>query len=141
MSNPAGTDPRFAQDVLTANATLTAAKTDRNSVTNAVKLLVFGAYGGQIKRLRASPAGALAAATKLMAFRVRPAVSATVAHIIDGVLVPAYVTDAATTATPVTAFTYDATTPLRGGPLEEIWVGIAAAAANGIEVDAEYENF
>lgn len=139
-TNPAGGDPIFTQEVLTGNATISVAKSDRNSVTNAVLLLTAGAYGALVKRLRASPAGAVSAATKVMAFRVRPAVSTTVAHLVDSVLMAAYATDASTTATPVTAFSYDATTPLRLGPGEQLWV--ACAAANGtIEVDAEYENF
>lgn len=140
-TNPAGVDPYFTVETLSANVNLTAAQTSRTNVTGATKLLTFGAYGGLLKRLGGTPSGALAADTKLMLFRVRPAISATVAHLVRSVKVPAYATDAATTDTPTTAFSFDATTPLRGGPGEELWVGIAAAAANGIEVDAEYENF
>lgn len=138
-TNPAGGDPIFTQEVLTANATVSVAKSDRNSVTNAVLLMTAGAYGALVKRLRATPT-TLSAITKLMLFRVRPAVSTTVAHLVDDILLPAYVTDTTTTLSPVTAFAYDATTPLRLGPGEQLWA--AVAAANGtVEVDAEYENF
>lgn len=141
MANPTGTDPRFTQDLLTATVTwvaATAAKTTLNDTVNAVKLLTFGAYGGAIKSLIALPL-ANVTASRLLVLRRRPADGATVAWLRASKVMLAQ-TLSNTTETTATAFAFDAANPLRGGALEEIWVGVGVTGVS-VNFDAEYENF
>lgn len=142
MSNPDGVDPRFTQDLLTASVTwlaATPAKVTLNDTVNAVKLLTFGAYGGLIKSLVAFPLATMTA-RRLLILRRRPADGPTVAWLRAQKLMAAQtLSDTTDTPLPV-AFTFDAATPLRGGALEEIWVGVGVTGVS-VTFDAEYENF
>lgn len=140
-TNPAGADPKFTQELFTANVTwaaATAAKTTLNDTVNAVKLLTFGQYGGIIKRLTALPL-ATVTATRLLVLRRMPTDGATVARLATSKTMPAQ-TVSLTAGIDSTLFNFDATNPFRGSPLEEIWVGCSVTGV-AINFDAEYEDF
>lgn len=124
------------QAMLVGDAVVTAAKTTYNDTTNAVQLLTAGANGAVVYGITAIPRSTLAAATKLMLFRV---VSGTV-YYVKAVLVASYSSDAGTTIPTAADFGYTETSPLRLNASDQLWVGVYAAATNGICVTAQGEN-
>lgn len=126
------------QAVKTANATCTAAKTSYADNVNAVLLLTAGANGSVLYGLTAIPKSTLAADNKVMLFRSRDA--GTTLNYVKSVNVTAYAADAASTKPTVADFGFSEGIPLRLGVSEALYVGTFAAAANGVVVDAQYED-
>lgn len=128
----------FPQGINTAQAAVTAAKTTYGDNANAVLLLTAGATGSIVYGMTALPKGVLAADTKVMLFRSQDA-GVTLSYI-RSVLVKAYAADAATTVPTLADFGFTETAPLRLKATERLYVGGFAAAANGIAIDAQYED-
>lgn len=124
----------FAQTPKTATAVCTAAATVTNDApTNTVLLLTAGAEGAILTKLTAMPR-ATVTASDLVVFLSKD--GGTTKRMIDSKLMSAY-TMAATTATPVTAFDYSESAPLRLEAGDEIYVGSQVALASGIVFRAE----
>lgn len=126
------------QAIQTAQAAVTAAKTTYTDSTNAVLLVTAGANGSVVYGMTAIPRGVLATATKVMLFRSQD--SGTTLAYVRSVLVAAYASDVATTVPTLADFGFTEAAPLRLKALERLYIGGYAAAANGIAVDAQYED-
>jgi len=128
----------FAQTPKTATAVCTAAATVTNDApTNTVLLLTAGAEGAILTKLTAMPRATVTAAD-LVVFLSKD--GGTTKRMIDSKLMSAY-TMAATTATPITAFDYSESAPLRLEAGDEIYVGSQVALAGGIVFKAEFTEF
>jgi hypothetical protein len=127
------------QNVVTATAVCTAAKSTYADNANAVRLLPAASNpnGSMVKHLTAMPRGTVAP-TQLQLFR-SPDQGQTL-NLVDSTLMGAY-TLSQTTAIPKSDFGYSAFTPLRVEPGEELWVGIGVALAAGVIFSVEYEAF
>lgn len=126
------------QAVKSANAVCTAAKTTYADATNAVLLLTAGASGAVVYGITAIPRGTMTADNKVMLFRSRD--NGATLYYVDAVLVPAYSTDTGTTKPTKGLVGYSETAPLRLGANETLYVATYTAAANGVVVDAQYED-
>jgi hypothetical protein len=129
----------FAQTPKTATAVVTTATASLNSdaPTNTVLLLTAGADGAILTKLTAIPR-ATNTASDLVVFISKD--GGTTKRFIDSKLMAAY-TMATTTATPVTAFDYSESSPLRLEAGDEIYVGSQVALAGGIVFKAEFTEF
>jgi len=127
-----------AQAIQSAQAAVSAAKTTYSDNTNAVLLVTAGPNGSILYGLTAIPRGVLATDTKVMLFRSQD--SGTTLSYIRSVVVAAYGTDAATTKPTLADFGFTETAPLRLKANERLYVGCFAAAANGIALDAQFED-
>jgi hypothetical protein len=129
----------FAQTPKTATAVATGAvgSLTGDSPTNTVLLFTAGADGALLTSLIAIPR-ATVTASDLVVFISKD--SGTTKRLIDSKLMAAY-TMATTTATPVTAFDYSETAPMRLENGDEIYVGSQVALANGIVFKAEFTDF
>lgn len=124
------------QQVLTANVSATAAKTDLTTAANAVAILGAQANGCIIYKITALPR-ATVGATQLQLYRSRDA--GVTLHLINLVVMPAY-TLATTTAPTITDFGYSESNPLRLGNTDALYVGIGVALASGITFDVQLES-
>ena len=129
----------FAQTPKTATAVATAAVADLNTdaPTNTLLLLTSGTEGSILTKLTAIPR-ATVTASDLVVFISKD--GGTTKRFIDSKLMAAH-TQATTTATPVTAFDYSESSPLRLEAGDEIYVGSQVALAGGIVFKAEYTDF
>jgi hypothetical protein len=129
----------FAQTIKTATAVATAAVASitTDAPTNTLLLFAAGSEGALLTKLTAIPR-ATVTASDLVLFISKD--SGTTKRFIDSKLMGAY-TAATTTATPVTAFDYSESSPLRLEAGDEIYVGSQVALADGIVFKAEYTEF
>jgi len=127
----------FAQTPKTATAVATAAATLTDTPANTVLLLTAGVEGAILTKLTAIPR-ATVTASDLVVFISKD--NGTTQRFIDSKLMSAY-TSAATTATPVTAFDYSESAPLRLEAGDRIYIGSQVALAGGIVFKAEYMEF
>lgn len=129
----------FAQTPKTATAVATGAVASLtgDAPTNTVLLLTAGSDGALLTKLSAIPR-ATVTASDLVVFISKD--SGTTKRFIDSKLMAAY-TMATTTATPVTAFDYSESAPLRLEAGDQIYVGSQVALASGIVFKAEYTDF
>jgi hypothetical protein len=128
----------FAQTPKTATAVCTAAAGVTNDTpANTVELLTAGADGAILTRLTAIPR-ATNTASDLVLFISKD--GGTTKRFMDSKLMAAY-TMATTTATPVTAFDYSETAPLRLEAGDKLFVGSQVALAGGIVFRAEFTDF
>lgn len=129
----------FAQTPKTATAVATGAAgtITGDTPTNTVLLVTAGADGAILTKLSAIPR-ATNTASDLLIFISKD--SGTTKRLIDSKLMAAY-TMATTTATPVTAFDYSETAPLRLEAGDQIYVGSQVALASGIVFRAEFTDF
>lgn len=129
----------FAQTPKTATAVVTGAAgtITGDTPTNTVLLVTAGSDGAILTKLSAIPR-ATATASDLLVFISKD--SGTTKRLIDSKLMAAY-TMATTTATPVTAFDYSETAPLRLEAGDQLYVGSQVALASGIVFRAEFTDF
>lgn len=126
------------QGVKTAYQVCTTANTDLDDApsANVLLLLTAGANGSIVYGLTATPR-ATVTATQLQLYLSQD--SGTTQRLFKSVLMAAY-TLANTTAVPSTDFGYSETAPLRLGPNERLYVGIAVTLAAGVVFHAQYED-
>jgi hypothetical protein len=126
-----------AQAVQTAQAVVTSAKITYTDNANSVLLLTAGPNGSIVYGVTALPQGALASTTKVMLFRSQDGI---LLSYIRSVLVNAYATDAAATIPTIADIGFTEASPLRLKAGDKLFVGVFAAAANGIAIDCQYED-
>lgn len=129
----------FAQTLKTATAvaTVAVAALGTDSPTNTLLLVTAGADGAILTKLTATPR-ATNTASDLVLFISKD--GGTIKRFIDSALMSAH-TQAATTVTPVTEFSYSETTPFRLEAGDELYVGSQVALAGGIVFRAEFTDF
>jgi hypothetical protein len=125
------------QNIRTANAVCTAAKTTYGDAANAVAILSAQSNGAVIYKVTALPR-ATVTATQLQLFRSPDA--GTTLFFVAAALMPAY-TMATNTAPTATDFGFSESNPLRLGNTDALYVGAAIALASGIVFDVQMEIF
>lgn len=129
----------FAQSPKTTTAVATDAvgSLTGDNPTNTVLLATAGSDGAILTKLTAIPRDTVTA-SGLTVFLSKD--SGTTKRLIDSQLMDPY-TSAATTATPVTAFEYSETLPLRLEAGDQIYVGTQVTNASGIVFKCELTDF
>lgn len=128
--------PVFTQGVQSSQAVCTAAKTTYADSTNAVLLMTAGPNGAVVYAIRALPR-ATVTATQLQIYRSPD--SGVTYNLADAATMGAY-SFTNTTSPAKTDFGYTESIPMRLGPNERLYAGIAVALVGGIVFDAQYEN-
>jgi len=127
------------QNVLTATAVCTAAKTDLSNTANAVRLIAAGTNpnGTFLKRVVVVPR-ATAGATQAVLYRSYD--SGTTLFPFASIQLPAYTANTSTAVT-IGDFGFSEDQPGRQRAGEELWCSVGVALAAGFVFSAEYEAF
>jgi len=134
----ASRDPIFAQKNFSFQVNVTAAKTTRSGVTNAVLLYTAPAEGAWIDRLWVRPGDTVATANRVD-FYISPDGSAALP--IDAIAVPTVTISATADIVEYQSAKWSVDNRLRLGPNQQLWAGLAAVFASGFVVCGQGEDF